>query len=486
MRITLKLLIQSLLCCQCLAIGAETIASASEPTADFIAAGRRRRANNQSAPTQNSAKPNAPKQDAKPSAPPARSAAPAASINRLYDESEYLVYFAALDALKTGRRGDAKVYNALMAPQQRHPEAIMQAIAEYGPLAKSAAPALARFLTHKNKTLRSQAAYALGAIGPASSDSLDKLKSIAAADPDPEVRYTAVAAIAKIGPTNEAAARVVLQALKDSDSEVRYVAIQNLGEFRQFYDLVAGPLTDSLGASTDVNDAALKAFTKLGSAPPDAVRRIQAATKVKDYNDRIYAIEALGKIQPVADETLPVLVECLSDSVWSVRREAAKVLGNFGEQASAGLPKIQKLLKDDDQQVRVAAAVAVWKIAGDKDTANRVLIETLRAVEPIAKGQNENIQSLEKRRLRTAVEGLGTLGKDAAESASELAKCLRHDDPITQKALLVALKQIGFSNDAIIDEVDRLIDSDSRRVSRAAFEALVAFGAERWKKEGKP
>jgi hypothetical protein len=60
---------------------------------------------------------------------------------------------------------------------------------------------------------------------------------------------------------------------------------------------------------------------------------------------------------------------------------------------------------------------------------------------------------------------------------------LRHDDPFTQEAVLVALKQIGFSNDAIIDEVDRLVDSDDPRVSRAASEAMVAFGSERWRKE---
>jgi HEAT repeat protein len=476
----LKLLVQLLLCWQCLTIDC-AIVSACEPTADFVAAARRRRANHQSPPAQSSAKSNAPMQEAKPSAPPS------VSTNRLYSTSEYIVYEAAFDALKYGSRGVTTVCNAMIDPQQRHPEAIMGAIAEFGPSAQSAAPTVTRFLAHKSKSLRSQAAYTLGAIGSAASESLNTLKSMVATDVEPEVRRNAVAAIAKIGPNNESAARVVLQALKDSNAQVRYAAIENLGKFQPFYDLVAGPLDDSLGASAnDLNHAALNAFAKLGKAPPDALRRIQSATKAKAFQDRIYAIEALSKIQPVADETLLVLVKCLEDSVWSVRREAAQVLGNFGKRGNAGLSKLQPLLKDDDQHVRVAAAVAVWKIAGDKDTANRVLVETLRAVEPIAKGQSENIQSSEKQRMRAAIEGLGTLGKDAAQSASELVKCLRHDDSITQKAILVALKQICFFNDTIIDEVDRLVDSDDQQVSRAAFETLGAFGAERWRKEGKP
>jgi HEAT repeat protein len=77
---------------------------------------------------------------------------------------------------------------------------------------------------------------------------------------------------------------------------------------------------------------------------------------------RSAAAQALGRLGAV--ETIPVLVEALGDPHRFTRKSAAEALGRFGPAAAETASALERLLHDDDADVRRAAVTAASRLAG--------------------------------------------------------------------------------------------------------------------------
>jgi HEAT repeat protein len=149
--------------------------------------------------------------------------------------------------------------------------------------------------------------------------------------PDPDLRYNAVMALGKIGP-EPAVVRAVIDALSDPDTAVRLGAIRILENF---------------GDNARMATPALK-------------------KTLKDDNEfvRDGAVHALGKIG-LPSEVIPEITNMLNDSSMYVRIAAARVLGQFGPEASEALPELRDLAKNDHEQlVRNEAKESINEIEG--------------------------------------------------------------------------------------------------------------------------
>jgi HEAT repeat protein len=90
-----------------------------------------------------------------------------------------------------------------------------------------------------------------------------------------------------------------------------------------------------------------------------------ALVRDEDWTVRAKVAEALAKIGPGAENAVPDLMRCLSDSEVGVRLQVVRALGNIGPPARDALPELRRLSEVDlNTTVREQAVEAVKQIEG--------------------------------------------------------------------------------------------------------------------------
>jgi len=184
--------------------------------------------------------------------------------------------------------------------------------------------------------VRSDAMEILAELGPAARPALDQMVA-GLADPDPVYQADSAMAIAAIGPEAAAAVPALEKLLGDESAEpqARYTAAYALG--RMGAEAVAAePLLRKLADSGDDLMATVAVWAALKIKPDDAT---------------------------LFDTAVPKLRRALQDEQQLVRLEAAVALGEIGERGGSALPLLEMLAEEDPvRMVREAAADAVRKI----------------------------------------------------------------------------------------------------------------------------
>ena len=193
-------------------------------------------------------------------------------------------------------------------------EEAAKTLGNLGPLAKSAVPALADALQHRDKKheVRQEAALAIGNILAASNISSDDPAGAATnaavgaaaleaglRDPIREVRLSSLQGLEKMGSPGKTAVPQILKELKEKDREIRGQAVVTLGAIGPDAKEAVGPL---------------------------------AQIVVDDKELRVSAGQALGKIKKPA---VTVLIKLLFNSSPQVRRVCIEALGEMGPDAGA-------------------------------------------------------------------------------------------------------------------------------------------------------
>ena len=185
-------------------------------------------------------------------------------------------------------------------------------------------PSLIRALHDVDRSVRENAAYALGHL--AAGAAVPELGTTLRSDPDGAVREMAAWALGEI---DDPSAIVVLDAAvrNDAEASVRLTATWSLGQ---------------------LGNAA--AVPTLGQALTDRAPDV-----------RVRAAWALGTIGP--SDAPPALIAALRDPSAAVREETAWALGTIGDASAAG--PLGMVLGDSDVAVRKAAIWALGRVPGD-------------------------------------------------------------------------------------------------------------------------
>jgi HEAT repeat protein len=256
-----------------------------------------------------------------------------------------------------------------------------------------------------------QAALALAEAGPAAREAEAAL-TLMSRDPDPELRYAAVASLGAIGPEGKAAIEGLARSLSDEDWFVQLAAaqaLQNLGE-------------------------------RARPAVPALVWALYPRDTVKDFRPVRCgaAMVALSRIDPKAKElqgayqlVIGKLLEDERQGSFGARATGARLLGDCGPAAISTVPALTKLLKDAEGDVRVAVAEALLKIAPEaqSDKALPVLIEALKHPDLLVR--------------RRAAEALGGRGPQAKDALPALRAVAQDPEPEVRQAAADAVKRIG-------------------------------------------
>ena len=190
-------------------------------------------------------------------------------------------------------------------------------------------------------------------------------------------------------------------------------------------------------------DVRRKAVLALGRIGPDAKAATAGLTELlKDNDVRWDACDVLRRIGPAA---VPALTTALKDQDENVRSAAAWALGLIGPEAKAAVPALAELIKDDNKDVRRNAFLALKRIGpatmqafagllNDNDfrrAAVSVLGQMGSAAVPAL---TTAVANKDEEVRRTAAEALGLIGPEAKRAVPALAELLQDTDATVRKA----------------------------------------------------
>jgi HEAT repeat protein len=205
------------------------------------------------------------------------------------------------------------------------------ALKQMGPDAKPAGASLLKAADDPDPVVKGVALQALEGLAPELP--ADAMAKIEARLPETE----SFRILAKFGPAAAPASAKVKGYITHADSAVRFQAVRALGKI--------GP------TSIPYVPEFIVLLEKDGS---DKVREIAA--------------EVIGMLGPAAarahPDAIPALGKALADPAWNVRRDAVRSLGQMGALAKSQLEAVKARQKDDDERVRGAVAKAVRQIEG--------------------------------------------------------------------------------------------------------------------------
>ncbi|MGC3967485.1 MAG: HEAT repeat domain-containing protein [Pirellulales bacterium] len=279
-------------------------------------------------------------------------------------------------------------------------------LAEIGPDAKAAVPALTTTLGDERMEVRREAAIALGRIGPDSKTAAPKLIELLA-DADPGVRSASLWALlmseapaadvlpkvqplledsdemvrvvahwgaAKLDPNDQQARRkaivLLLRTLRNDNPRIRAAAAQALVDLRSGDDesVMAAfieRLTQNDGAVVHV---VAETLVKRGEG---AVPRLTKAPERKELQG--FAMGVLGRIGPPAKAATPQLLTLSSDVDVQIRAGAVMALGAIAAKEPTVEARLLAALDDKSSDVRLAAVAALSH--GGLDDKTRAAVE---------------------------------------------------------------------------------------------------------------
>ncbi|NQT87823.1 HEAT repeat domain-containing protein, partial [bacterium] len=172
------------------------------------------------------------------------------------------------------------------------------------------------------------------------------------------VRFKAAEALAKTGPP---AAPHLCTALRDGNRDIRVAAARALQMMKE-QAKEAVPALEKALRDRDYQ-VRLWAVGALAAIGPDASPALPAVTRLlrdKERSVRDAVVQALPKIDPEA--AVSALIQATADRAVDVREAACIELGKLGDKATAAMHPMWKVLKDEEWQVRKAAAQAFLDI----------------------------------------------------------------------------------------------------------------------------
>ncbi len=222
------------------------------------------------------------------------------------------------------------------------------ALAEFGPLAQSAIPALKRAALKKNShRLHFLSAEALGRIGEPAIEALVEIlgaKHLGS-------KEAAYKALGDIGPP---AVPALLEALGHKKKREFAIAALNRVEPRPLEAIA--PLIEILGKKkSKERDAAAAALGNYGKDASIAVPALTAALGAKKYEVRITAAYALFKIEPANPDCVRALIKIRKEKHDFGYFQSEQLLMKLGPDHGRAIPVLEFALKDGDKEIRVLA-----------------------------------------------------------------------------------------------------------------------------------
>lgn len=318
--------------------------------------------------------------------------------------------------------------------------AAVDALASLGLRAEAAVPALLGLVRKDRDALvRRAAVYALGQIAPEAKrsgsepkDVVPVLGQVLERDDSEAVRLEVIEALTAFGADAKATLPALIAVLDEKKELALAYRATDLAR-RLGPD---GVLALAAGLQSGDGTFRRRLLAELESLGPDAHKAssaVQLLLADPEAATRVAAATALVRIDPkvAVPAAVPVLRRLLQDEDTTVRWHATMALENLGPPASDAKPELLLALRDESDEVRLSAALAVWRITGRAEPALSILI-------PMVRGQRR----VPPRSERMALKALARMGPDARPAAPTLWRYLRNPEARERPAAALALLRI--------------------------------------------
>jgi HEAT repeat protein len=416
-------------------------------------------------------------------------------LSRAARDADPTVRLHALDALvQVGNQAVPVLIE--MLGQEQHQYWACMALAELGPEAAQAVPALGRLLDHAQPEMRREAILTLGEIGPAAAVVLPQLQAALdvdslrlaavyalgrigpkarvvelrlrkyASDSDPLLCTVSAWALARLRPEDPQAAKravvVLARGLTAREPAVRAAAARALVDLHPTSALLLPSLASALEkADETVVSEAVDALAGLGE---EAVPQLVHLLKFKPTRSRVVFL--LGRSGPAARAAVKPLADLVSDENPQVQQEAIFALGQIGPEAAEAVPALIDVYQKGAPTVRYGAGYALGKIGPKAQAAKTALLDSLpnnddflglvaawalARIDPECKAVSPKaipllIKALEQPDAMIRLEAassLRCLGPIAKPAVPALQQTLKDENALVRDMAAEALKTIG-------------------------------------------
>ncbi len=344
----------------------------------------------------------------------------------------------------------------------------VQALGRIGVDTASAVQAVGRTLHDRMPYVRLEAAYALKRLGAASAPALpDLIQALTDTDPSPSIRLLAADALEQIGAP---AVPSLIGAIRSGDDDLAMPAAQIMARIGRGATDQLETIEPLIHQEPEtVRTSVFETLSKIGGP---AVGGLIRALADEDPSIRVHAARALLDIGPGARAAIPALVERLKDPTddtraqvayalahvgvddgaiaalvemaensqsdlaahaatyalmrtgpqggqalitllgstnYEARLQAAALLGDVRAQARDAVPDLRKIAQDEDDPIRLWAAISLLRLGEDPSELIPIFVAGLSHAE--ARGRSGAIDALKT---------IGTAARDAAPALKEL------------------------------------------------------------------
>lgn len=308
----------------------------------------------------------------------------------------------------------------LSSPSAKLRGEAIEALAQYGPNAQEAVPALIKIFNDRDPHLRVEATLTLAKIGTAAVPGLiDGLR-----DGSANIQMGCCLTLGHLGKKAREAIDPLRQMTRAGSAAVRCHAAQAMWRIdRSLAPEVLPVLAKVLGTEDRaIQFGALTTLSQMGEQAQPAADAVAALLRSPDRQLQVAAAVCLANIAPSASNYLPALLAGLADQEVTVRRDAALALSHMnlsgaGADVAAALAKA---LRDDDLEVEHSASVALAHLGAP-------------AVAPLV----EALASEKASVRRYAILALDQMGKTAAPALPKL-RALAQADPDEMTRVMAA------------------------------------------------
>ncbi len=365
--------------------------------------------------------------------------------------------------------------------------AVFDTVADMGPVAKAAVPALVHTLRtdyggKRNEELHQdyRAALALAAIGEPAVEGLRGLLG----EQQANVRAEAAMGLGRIGAGAAAAIPDLLRLFDDEQARVRREASEALGQIGE------AALEPLLAAATrnevSFRVGAMHALKLLSTSDGRAAQAVLKAARDAEPRLRAAAVKSLAAVEVPPDVVRPILLENLRHEDENVRLAVVNVLLKKPAMLQQVESELSDLLIGGDDGVAWHAAYLLKQSGVD---AAPLLLGALRQEEshvaqiaeamalfgpPVVDLLTQAIEDPEPRVRQGAALALGQIRPLSNETVLKLAAGLDDPDREAQAAFLTSIGHVGPRGSAAVPAVRRKLRDESAEIRQQAIGILCA------------
>jgi HEAT repeat protein len=323
-------------------------------------------------------------------------------------------------------------------PNRQFIKAAGSAVDECAPSIERAEGYLAQQLDSPDPQIRVLAVTAAASLELQSEKIVSTLERLSR-DENREVRKAAVASLpnvlAKDDPSGpREAANKLVEATRDSDSEVRLAAVDSLVRLGS----LEGLSQSFHSPDPEIRVAIIRAYTTLGTPVSSIAPILREGLTDRDRRVRLQTLSYLNAKGRGSPDLLADVVPLFSDSSGEIRAAAAALFGYYRADAAFAVPPLQRLLTDEDSKVKIAAAESLGWIGppARESVAGLISLLTDEAVGTHAQLALQQIGDAAIPQLTIAVQS--SSDKNQAQQVAKVLEIIRLSQ--RQRLLILRLK----------------------------------------------